>query len=117
MLPSWWRDTITVVEPGSVVERGTARPDWSTATRTRVDCCQMQPLAGDEQFTVLDGNGRRTAVVTRWKMFAPPAAPVTASCRVEHAGVTYELDGPPRNWPSASGALGHIEAVLQRVEG
>lgn len=115
-LPRWWRDTITIISPAWVNERGTERPDWGNAAETVVHRCHVQPLAGSESFDTGEA-GRRTAVITRWKAFLPPGVALSAHDRVGHQGETYELDGPPRLWPSATGRLTHIEAILQQVEG
>lgn len=113
-LPRWWRHTITVLVADRIVERGDVILDWSNPTRTEYRGCHVQPMAGDEVFV---SDGRRNAVVTRWKLFAPPNVVVGALDRVKYAGTTYELDGAPRAWPSASGRLDHLEAILQLVEG
>lgn len=119
MLPGFARDTVTVQRATVVEERGTTRLDWSNPAETVVAGCSVQPMAGDEKFTAgsQEGGGRRDAVITRWKLYAPPGIDLLARDRVVHAGVAYQIDGSPQRWPSPSGALSHVTALLFEVEG
>ena len=104
--------TVVVVEPTLVDDRGTLVPDWTQepASRTQVEGCAVQPLAGSED---VDGRQHTTA---RWKVWLPPCAPVTAFSALECAGVRYQVDGPPLFWGDPFENLSHVtvEVVVWR---
>ncbi len=80
---------------------------WPTTGPT-VTGCSVQPVQGNE-VTV----GRET-VVTRWQLYAPATADITATDRVIHAGDTYEVDGEVQTWDFV--ALPHKTATLRLGE-
>lgn len=109
---SFHRDTITILRASLVDDAyGNQVPDWSTPVSTAVTGCRLQPERAGEY--VLD----REAVTTRWRLFAPAGTDLRATDRVEHAGEVYEVDGDPQRWPSPTGRLAHVEALLRRTEG
>lgn len=109
---SYHRDTVTVLRAPLVDDGyGNQVPDWSEPTRTDVPGCRLQPERAAEY--VLD----REAVTTRWRLFAPEGTDLRATDRVEYAGVVYQVDGEPERWPSPTGRLAHVEALLRRTEG
>lgn len=109
---SYHQDTIAILRAGLVDDGyGNQVPDWSTPTSTSVPGCRLQPEQAGEY--VLD----REAVVTRWRLFAPDGTDLRATDRVEHAGEVYEVEGEPERWPSPTGRLAHVEALLRRTEG
>lgn len=73
---------------------------------TTVEGCSVQALSGTE-VTV----GRDT-IVSRWQVFAPPSADVTATDRVEWAGDTYEVDGEVQRMDFPP--LSHLYFFLRR---
>jgi hypothetical protein len=111
-------ETVTVIRAAVVVERGDNMPDWVNATEHPLPGCRLQPMATDEVLFSGSGSGgmARDAVVTRWKLFGPYDADLTALDRVR-AGVVYEVDGQVQRWRSPTGRLAHIEVVLRRVDG
>lgn len=109
---SFKTQVITVIRPGTRIERGDTIPDWVTATTHTVPGCSVQPDGGDE---VTDRS--RDAIVRRWKIMGPPGADITPLDRVRWDGADYNVDGPISNWSSPSGALAHTEFAIQRVEG
>lgn len=108
---SFATQTVTVVRPAYIVQRGDTIPDWGNATTHDIVNCVVQPLVGDEVL------GDRDSVQYRWKMFLPPNSDITAYDRVIHQGVTYEVDGDIQRWPSPSGAITHDECALNLVRG
>jgi Phage head-tail joining protein. len=109
---SYHRDTVTVVRAELVDDGyGNQVPDWANAARHVVLGCRVQPERGSEY--TLD----RDAIVTRWRLFAPAAADIRDTDRIEYEGVTYDIDGSVERWPSPTGRLAHIEARLVRTEG
>ncbi len=106
------RDTVTVLDAALVADGYENQvPDWSTPTETTVEGCRLQPERGAD-YTV-----DREAVTTRWRLFAPADAPIQDTSRIRHNGVVYDVDGSVERWPSPTGALAHIEALLRRAEG
>lgn len=116
---SFKNQTITVLRPTFVVERGDEVPDWSNPTQHLITGCRLQPMSADEVlFSGAGGGGTaRNAVVSRWKLLLPSGADITEHDRVRYADAVYEVDGFVQHWPSPTGALAHGEAVLRRVEG
>ena len=104
-------DTVTVITPGTVTDRGTTLPDWDTATTADYDECRVQPLSADE-ITALGRQGVRHAM----RLFGPEDMTINELDRVTAGGVTYEVDSA-QVWPSPTGRLAHTEAVLVDVEG
>lgn len=109
---SFHRDTVTILRAGMVDDGyGNQTPDWSAPSRADVAGCRLQPLPV-EDYT-LD----REAVTTRWRLFAPAGTDLRATDRVEHQDEVYEVEGDPERWPSPTGRLAHVEALLRRTEG
>lgn len=112
MSVSFHRDTVTVLRAGLVDDGyGNQVPDWSDPVRAEVTGCRLQPMPVEDY--VLD----REAVTTRWRLFAPEGTDLRATDRVEHDGVAYQVEGDPERWPSPTGRLAHVEALLRRTEG
>ena len=106
---SFHRDTVEILVGTVVVDRyGNDTLDWSDPGETLIERCRVLPEAGTE---ILD------RVTRRWILFAPPDTPLDSANRVRWDGIVYGVIGEVRRWPSPSGALAHIEADLERVEG
>ena len=112
MVPSWCRQTVTRVRPGTKTERGSVVFDWSHATTTDITGCSVQPGS-----TSLDENGRVLGISDGYTAYLPPSADVIAGDRIVYDGETYEIRGEPRQWHSATGAVDHIMLNLMRYEG
>ena len=108
------RDEMTRIRAPLVADEygtpGTAR-DWANATETVIDGCSVQPVSGREY------DQGREAVTIRWRVYAPVGSDLAAGDRVRFAGELYEVDGPGRDWPSPTGGLDHVEALLKKVVG
>lgn len=112
MLPSWATQTITVVEPTLVDDRGTMVADFDNpASETVVTGCSVQPGASAEVLAARQG------VSIRWTVYAPAATVVTAHSAVRFGGRLYDVDGEPQRWPSPTGALAHTVILLVDHEG
>lgn len=112
MLPSFVRETITVVDPVWVDDRGTPVADYGPgATRTVVPGCSVQPGASSEDLA------GRTHVTVRWTVYAPPGTVVAADSAVEYEGRRYAVDGEPARWKSPTGAVSHLVLYLIDWEG
>lgn len=116
MLPSWCKDTVTVVHPSMSESRGTVVPNWANAQRHVVRGCSVQlPTTTME----LDG---RTQTALRGTLYAPPSASIRAGDRIEwtdFTGVAHDLlvDGEPMPWKSPTGRVTHVQARLAEWEG
>lgn len=97
-------DTIVVVAPVLVDDRGTLVPDWELppVSSVQVGGCSVQPAGSSE---VLDG---RQQVQARWRVWAPPDTPVTAYSAVVWMGERYQVDGEPATWSDPLGVLSHV---------
>ena len=112
MLPSFCRDTVTRVRPGTKELRGSKVPDWDNATIAEVKGCSMQPAS-----TTLSEDGRVLGITDTYTLFAPPDADIQAGDHIEFRGRTYEIDGDVRVQPSATGRLDHLNITLKRYQG
>lgn len=107
---SFHREVVEVLAAAAGTDRyGNASAlDWDNATPTTVEGCRVLPVVGSE---VLD------RVTRRWVLYAPPDTALTSANRVRWSGDVYDVVGEVRRWASASGALAHLEADLERVGG
>lgn len=113
MLPSFCRDTITRVRPGTTTSRGSTIPDWSTeriSTKT-ISGCSMQPAS-----TSLSEDGRVLGISDLYTLFAPPDADIQDGDRIVFNNKTYTIDGDVRVQPAAV-CLDHIQITLRRYDG
>lgn len=113
MLPSFCRDTVTRIRPGTQTVRGTQIPDWSPTAITTKDIsgCSMQPSS-----TSLSEDGRILGITDLYTLFAPPDADIQSGDRIVFNGKTYTIDGDVRIQPSAN-RLEHIQIGLRRYDG
>lgn len=112
MLPSFCRQTVTRIRPGATTSRGSVAPDWTNATTKEITGCSMQPAG-----TSLSQDGRVLGIMDGLTCFMPADADVQAGDHIVFGGVTYEINGEVRRWPSATGTLDHIELNLVRYAG
>lgn len=104
--------SIEVVTPGVIDDRGTEVPDWEhPASVVTVAGCSVQPGGSTED------NSGRSNVEVRWTVYAPGGAPGTAHSGVRYAGVLYRVDGEPARWPSPTGGLDNVVYRLVDWEG
>lgn len=113
---SFWTQTLTVVHPERVEDPdgdvyGNETLDWGNAEERDV-IGHVQPVAAPEEIA-----SGRDAIVTRYRAWLPAGDPVTGYDRIVYDGQTYEVDGDPERWPSATGGLDHVSLLLVRVEG
>lgn len=111
MLPSFCRQSIVVVRPGTKQSRGSTIPDWSTATRRTIDGCSVQPAS-----TSLSQDGRVLGISEGWTAYLPEDADVQAGDRIEFGGETYTINGEPKRWTGAF-TRSNIQLNLVRWEG
>lgn len=112
MLPSFWRQTITRVRPGTKTVRGSAVPDWDNADKLTIGGCSVQPAS-----TSLSQDGRVLGVSDGLTAYVPPTADIKAGDHILYNGSEYTITGDPLIWPSATGDLDHIQLNLMRWRG
>lgn len=111
MLPSFCRDTVVRIRPGTKELRGSAVPDWDNVTTAEVSGCSMQPAS-----TSLSTDGRVLGLLDEYTLYAPANSDIEAGDRIEFDGKVYEINGDVRNQPAAL-RLEHIEIRLRRYKG
>lgn len=112
MVPSFWKQSITRIRPGTKTARGSAIPDWDDPDRLVVSGCSVQPAS-----STLSQDGRVQGVTNGLTVYAPPGADIKAGDRIEYNGETYTINGAPLVWPSATGGLDHLQLNLERWSG
>lgn len=112
MLPSFWKQSIIRIRPGTKTLRGSDVPDWDHADRLEVGNCSVQPAS-----TTLSQDQRVLGISDGLTVYAPPMADVIEGDRIEYAGSIYTINGKPLQWPSATGGLDHIQLNLMRWRG
>ena len=112
MVPSWCKQSVTRVRPGTKTERGSVVFDWSTATEKTITGCSVQPAS-----TSLSEDGRVLGISDGYTAYLPPASDVQAGDRIVFEGKTYEIRGEVRPWVSATGLVDHIMLNLVRYSG
>lgn len=103
---AWAMQTVTVIKPTMVDDRGTPRPDYDQPAQRFDVSCRVQPRGAEE---ALDG---RTSNIIRWYVFAPADTDLTHLDAVEYLGVRYAVDGDPMRWFSPTGRVDYIRASL-----
>lgn len=108
MLPSWASDTITIVTPVMVTERGKSVPDWSQSpdASTVVEGCSVQPGASAEDIAARQG------VTVRFTVLAPPGTFTLPHDAVIFQGVRYAINGAPAAWSSPTGAVSNVAIYI-----
>ena len=112
MVPSWCRQSITRLRPGTTTERGSTVFDWSKPNELTINGCSVQPGS-----TSLSEDGRVLGISDGYTAYLPPTADVQAGDRIVYNGETFEIRGDIRPWHSATGAVDHILLNLARYSG
>ena len=114
MLPSWFRQSIKRIRPGTKTVRGSSVPDWDSAkvSETTITGCSVQPSS-----TSLSQDGRILGISESFTLYMPADADVKEGDRIEYGSNTYVVSGVPRTWVSATGGLDNKQVALERWEG
>ena len=113
MLLSFFRQTVTRIRPAVKESRGSEIPDWENTTDIiEIPGCSMQPAS-----TSLSQDGRVLGISDGYTCYMPADADVQAGDHIVFRGKTYAINGDPRDWPSATGRLDHIQLNLVRWQG
>jgi hypothetical protein len=112
MLPTWAKESIIRLRPGSKVSRGSTVPDWDNPARLTIDGCSVQPAT-----TSLSRDGRVLGVSEGLTIYLPPGADVKAGDRIVANGEVYEMTGDPKTWRSATGLVSNTQISVERWRG
>ena len=77
MLPTFARETVTIIHPGTMQDRGVIVPDWEHATRSTVAGCSVQPAGTSRTFA----SARVLNIQDAYTLYAPPGAPIVPGDR------------------------------------
>lgn len=112
MLPSFFRQSVTRIRPGTKTVRGASVPDWNNTTTATIEGCSVQPAS-----TSLSQDGRVLGLLDGLMAYLPAGSDVQAGDRILYNGQMYQINGDPRIWPSASGSMDNIQLNLERWSG
>jgi len=112
MLPSFFRDTITVLMPEQVEKNGKPVLDYTKLSRMDVGGCNVQPSTTDR-----DHDGRQVSVSDEMTVYAPASATIEPQDLIEWQGDRYQIEGMPQKWRSPSGRLTHQQIRIKRWRG
>lgn len=110
-LPSFCRDTITVVRASEKESRGVVIRDWDKTTTHTIAGCSVQPADTSTTYDVREG------VTVRARAYLPPGSDIKAGDRIDWNGYSFAIDGQPLPINSPTGRLLHIKAQLIDWEG
>ena len=111
MLPSFCKQEITRIRPGTKESRGSTIPDWSKATELVIKGCSVQPAT-----TSLSQDGRVLGIAEGWTAYLPEGSDVKAGDRIRFEGEIYTINGEPKK-RTAAGRLSNIQLNLMRWQG
>ena len=112
MLPSWFRQTVTRIRPGTKTSRGSEIPDWDHAESVTVTGCHVQPSS-----TSLSQDGRVLGIEDSFTLYMPLDADVQEGDKIVHNGEEYIVAGVPRPWVSPTGGLSNLQVTIERWKG
>lgn len=112
MLPSFFKQEITVIRPSTKESRGSVVYDWSKTETHTVSECSVQPAS-----TTLDIDGRVLGISEGLTAFLPYSADVQAGDRIGYDGETYTIEGVPQPSISPTGSISSIKLHLKRWDG
>ena len=111
MLPSFARQTITRIRPGTKIERGSTVPDWSNVNEQEIYGCSVQPAG-----TTLTQDGRIEGIMDGLTAYVPEGADIKAGDRIRYGENVYTINGEPLLWPGVA-RMQHIQLNLVRWYG
>lgn len=113
MLPSWCRDTVTVLRAPVVTRNGREARDWKQAVPHELAGCSLQPSSTETAF---DG-AQRNASASAARLLCPPGADVREGDRIVAGDGTWEVDGVPMAVTSPTGAASNLSVTLRAWRG
>lgn len=111
-LPLFAKQSIVLVLPSMIEERGNLVEDWSSPSRETVEGCSVQPGAGARDTEHED------AVTADYTVYLPPDAVVDRRARVELPTTDgqFILQGEPQPWIFGM-STDHVRIRLRRRNG
>lgn len=109
---SFFRDTVTVIRPGTGTKNGQEVNDWTNATESTLTRAQVTA-----QSTSRDFDGRLLNVTDRRTLRAGYDADIKAGDRVVFNGETYEVEGEVFHTKSPTGRVSSTRCTLVRWTG
>lgn len=91
--------------------RGTKVRDWANATSATIKGCNIQRTVDNA-----DINGRENSR-DNYTLYAPPGSDVMFMDKVSDGTLTYMVVETPYNWTSPTGAVSHLVATLEVLDG
>lgn len=113
MLPSFAKQTVTVIRPGTKTARGVEVYDWTTATTHTVANVSVQPASTSRNFA----SARVLNIEDAHTLYANPGADIQPGDRIEANGKVYEIDGDVEIWTSPTGRVSNLQFTLRRWAG
>lgn len=114
MIPSFARQTVTIINPGVAVEWGHEVADFTDPTETTVVCVWESPTA-----VTLTAMGAGDAAVGTRVVYVNPGAPVTGHSRLrfpDDPSHVWEVVGAPAVNESPTGAASNVQVTCRRWE-
>jgi hypothetical protein len=112
MLPSWCKDSVTVLRAPRRGAGTRGERDWDGAVAHVLDGCSLQPSGTSSAFGTVDAVSTADAM-----LYAPPDADIAEGDRVVFGGATYVVDGIPYAWASPTGRVSSKQARLLKWAG
>ena len=113
MLPSFCRQTITRIRPGTKESRGSTIPDWSpqAVSTKQITGCSVQPAT-----TSLSQDGRVLGISEGLTAYLPEGSDVRSGDRILYDGAVYTITGEPKVWVGAFN-MSNMQLNLMKWEG
>ena len=112
MLPSWFRQNVKRIRPGTKTSRGSTIPDWDNVEAIVISGCSVQPSS-----TSLSQDGRVLGISDSFNVYMPTDADVREGDHIEYDGETYLVTSVPRKWISPTGGLSNKQITMERWDG
>lgn len=112
MLPRFAKQTIVLLTPALIEERGETVEDWSTPNRVVVLKCSVQPGDGGADHEHADG------MIADYTVYVPPETVLPENFRVELPTTSgqFILEGEPQPWIFGM-RVDHLRIRLKRRAG
>lgn len=112
-LPSFCRDVVTRLRPGSKVVRGTTVADWTAPDQIEISGCSIQELTTASNRA----DQRANSVSVGARLYAPPGSDIRDGDRIVADGQTWLVDGHPLPKRSPTGRVSHLAVALSAYRG
>ncbi len=110
--PLLGKETVKILTPVMVDDRGTLVPDWSQPPSVVTSYgWSVQPVSTSERL------GERQQTSIKLRAWGNPGDEIPAHCAIEWRGKRYALDGASKHWHDPLGNLSHRVVDLIRWEG